>query len=178
MAEPIDFPFGLWTRVRRRKHKFNCIRQTAPTCQSWEDTLPPASKYDWTIRRRRRCALCQITLTTCYLWTRPLRQSHRYPSASSRILYCGHSTQYNHLVLITFPDAPRQCRNITYCSFVHRTSRHSYYDRYRSVTLWYSGLCCDTGIGLHGMLYRVTTKIQWLVINIDMTVVWTCNPAS
>jgi len=26
---------------------------------------------------RRRCALCQITLTTCYLWTRPLRQSHR-----------------------------------------------------------------------------------------------------
>jgi len=26
MAEPIDFPLGLWTRVRRRKHKFNRIR--------------------------------------------------------------------------------------------------------------------------------------------------------
>ena len=29
------------------------------------------------IHLRRRCALCQITLATCYLWTRPLRQSHR-----------------------------------------------------------------------------------------------------
>jgi len=27
MAEPIDLPFGLWTRVGRRKHKFNCIWQ-------------------------------------------------------------------------------------------------------------------------------------------------------
>jgi len=25
MAEPIDLPFGLWTRVGRRKHKFNHI---------------------------------------------------------------------------------------------------------------------------------------------------------
>jgi len=27
MAEPIDFPFGLWTRVGRRTHKFIGIRQ-------------------------------------------------------------------------------------------------------------------------------------------------------
>jgi len=27
MAEPIDLPFGLWTRVGRKKHKFNRIRQ-------------------------------------------------------------------------------------------------------------------------------------------------------
>jgi len=25
-AEPIDLPLGLWTRVGRRKHKFNRIR--------------------------------------------------------------------------------------------------------------------------------------------------------
>jgi len=31
-AEPIDLPFGLWTRVGRRKHKFNHIRQVAPMC--------------------------------------------------------------------------------------------------------------------------------------------------
>jgi len=31
-AEPVDLPFGLWTRVGRRKHKFNRIRQVAPTC--------------------------------------------------------------------------------------------------------------------------------------------------
>jgi len=27
MAEPIDLPFGLWTRVGRKKHKFYRIRQ-------------------------------------------------------------------------------------------------------------------------------------------------------
>ena len=30
MAEPTDLPFRLWTRVGRRKHKFNRIRQVAP----------------------------------------------------------------------------------------------------------------------------------------------------
>ena len=32
MAEPIDLPFGLWTRVGRRKHNFNHICQVAPMC--------------------------------------------------------------------------------------------------------------------------------------------------
>jgi len=31
-AEPIDFPFGLWTWVCRRKHMFNRIRQVAQMC--------------------------------------------------------------------------------------------------------------------------------------------------
>jgi len=31
-AEPIDLPFGLWTRLGRRKHKFNRVRQVAPMC--------------------------------------------------------------------------------------------------------------------------------------------------
>ena len=42
-----------------------------------EDTLLPLGECDWTIPLRWRCALCQITLITCYLWTRSLRQSHR-----------------------------------------------------------------------------------------------------
>jgi len=32
MAELIDLPFGLWTRVGQRKQKFNYIRQVAPMC--------------------------------------------------------------------------------------------------------------------------------------------------
>ena len=31
-VEPIELPFGLWTRVGQRKHKFNRIRQVAPMC--------------------------------------------------------------------------------------------------------------------------------------------------
>jgi len=31
-AEPIDLPFGLWTWVDQRKHRFNCIRQVEPVC--------------------------------------------------------------------------------------------------------------------------------------------------
>jgi len=31
-VESIDLPFGLWTRVGRRKHNFNRIRQVAPMC--------------------------------------------------------------------------------------------------------------------------------------------------
>jgi len=30
MAEPIEMPFGAWTRVDRRKQMFNRIRQVAP----------------------------------------------------------------------------------------------------------------------------------------------------
>jgi len=32
MAEPIDLPFGLWTRVGQRKHKFNRVCQVASMC--------------------------------------------------------------------------------------------------------------------------------------------------
>ena len=31
-AEPIEMPFGLWTRVGRRKQMFNRIRKVAPMC--------------------------------------------------------------------------------------------------------------------------------------------------
>jgi len=32
MAELVDLPFGLWTQVGRRKHKFSRIRQVEPMC--------------------------------------------------------------------------------------------------------------------------------------------------
>jgi len=37
-AEPIAWPFGLWTRVSQRKHYFIHIRQVAPNVA--DDTLP------------------------------------------------------------------------------------------------------------------------------------------
>jgi len=54
-AEPIDLPFGLWTRVDRRKH--------VPT---WEGTLAAPGEYDWTVHLQRQCGLMSNTLTT--LW--------------------------------------------------------------------------------------------------------------
>jgi len=95
-AEPIHLPFRLWTRVGRRMHRFNRIRHVAPMCPY----------------RRTRCRHLSNNIKPsvygndapcvklpCYLWTRRRRQSHRQPRASSRVLYCGHSTQYNRLVL-------------------------------------------------------------------------------
>jgi len=71
MAESIDVPFGLWTRVGRRKHKFNSSRQVAPMCPHrralmrahWinlaNTTEPSVFVGD--------ASLCEITLTTCSL---------------------------------------------------------------------------------------------------------------
>jgi len=67
-AETIDLTFGMWTRVGRRKHKFNRIRQVAPMC--------PYERAHWshlanTIEQSVWCgdaAICQITLTTCYYY--------------------------------------------------------------------------------------------------------------
>jgi len=62
-AEPIDLPFGLWTRVGRMKHTFNRIRQVAPMCphgiahNHWRHH--PVLGGD--------TVLCQITLTACLL---------------------------------------------------------------------------------------------------------------
>ena len=47
-AEPIDLPFGLWTRVGLRKHKFKSysLGGTIANVQSLEDTLRPPGEYD------------------------------------------------------------------------------------------------------------------------------------
>ena len=44
MDEPIDLQFGLWTRVGRKKHKFNRIRQVFYV-PSLERTLAPSGEY-------------------------------------------------------------------------------------------------------------------------------------
>jgi len=46
-AEPIQMPFGLWTRVGPRKHA--CIRQGC--------TLAPPGEYNWTVHVLQRCVL-------------------------------------------------------------------------------------------------------------------------
>jgi len=53
-TEPINLPFGLWTWVGRRKHKFSHIRQVMPMCPS---SIVFASWRQWTIRVRRCCGL-------------------------------------------------------------------------------------------------------------------------
>ena len=50
----------------------------------------------------------------CYLLPRPLRQSHRWASASRRILHCRHSTQYSHLVL--YWSSVKRLRVMLWCS--------------------------------------------------------------
>ena len=47
VVEPINWRFGLWTRVGQRKHKFNHIHQVASVCP----------QYHWTVHVRRRCGL-------------------------------------------------------------------------------------------------------------------------
>jgi len=66
LAEPIEVPFELWTRVGPRKHKFNRIRQVAPMCTHGKahlrhlaNTTEPSVCCD-------DAALSQIALTACY----------------------------------------------------------------------------------------------------------------
>ena len=72
-AEPIDLLFGLWTRVGRRKHKFNC--QVAPMCH-------PMWAHWCHLAKMTEPSVCggdavshQITLTTCFD-TVGLREGH------------------------------------------------------------------------------------------------------
>jgi len=71
MAEPVDLPFGLWTRVGQRMHKFSRIHQVVPMC--------PHGRAHWhhlaTMIELSMCggkvALCQITFTTWYYYYLP-----------------------------------------------------------------------------------------------------------
>jgi len=56
MAKPIEVPFGLWTRVNRRKHVL--LRGGAHWRHLANTTEPFVCGGD--------AALCQITFTTCY----------------------------------------------------------------------------------------------------------------
>jgi len=46
MAEPIEMPFGLWTQVGRRKHKFSRIRAGGANVPSQEGILSPPGEYN------------------------------------------------------------------------------------------------------------------------------------
>jgi len=78
MAEPIDLPFGLWTRVEgstsTTKHKFSHIRQVVRMCPDrrahWHhlaNTIEPFVCGDDAV-------LCEVTLTTCYCWYQERRE--------------------------------------------------------------------------------------------------------
>ena len=91
-AEPIHLPFRLWTRVGRRMHKFNrqCALMEGHVAVSCRITLNHPST-------------AAMRLTANYFdHLLSLDTSHRLLSASSRVLYCGHFTQYIHLVFSLF----------------------------------------------------------------------------
>jgi len=69
MAEPIEIPFGLWTWVGRRKHKFNRIRQVAPMCHHGRAHWREPVNTTVLLISEGNAALCQITLTTCYYYS-------------------------------------------------------------------------------------------------------------
>jgi len=67
MAELIDLQFGLWTLVSRRKHNSNRVRQVAPMCpDGMTHWLHLANMSEPSICGGD-AAVCQITLTTCFL---------------------------------------------------------------------------------------------------------------
>jgi len=93
--EPIDLPFGLWTQVGTSSIVFSRWHQCA--------IVGGHSAATWRIQLNHPSMVAMRFTSTYFdhlnnVWTRQLRQSHRQPSASSRILYCGHSTQYNYQV--------------------------------------------------------------------------------
>jgi len=67
--------FAVWVvgSIRPKDAQVQSYSAGDTNVPSWEDTLPPTGEYYWTIRVRRRCALREITFTTCNLWPRPLR---------------------------------------------------------------------------------------------------------
>jgi len=66
MAEPIDLPFGLWTRVDRGKHKFNRVRQVTPMCPRGRVHCRNLANTIELFVCGGDAALCQITLITYY----------------------------------------------------------------------------------------------------------------
>jgi len=81
-AEPVDLPFGLWTRVGRRKHKFNRIHQVAPMRPHgrahWRhlaNTIEPPiccgdAVLSTNIRVSKHSTGCQTGWTTCCMFIR------------------------------------------------------------------------------------------------------------
>jgi len=61
-------PFGLWIRVGQRMYKFNRIRQVAPMCPHRMAHLRHLANMIETSVCGGDAALCQTTLTTCFLF--------------------------------------------------------------------------------------------------------------
>ena len=64
-AEPIYLPFGLWTRVGQRKHKFNAIYQVALMCSQGRAYWRHLANTIQSSVCDGDAVSCQITLTTC-----------------------------------------------------------------------------------------------------------------
>jgi len=75
MAEPIDLPFALWTRMGQRKHKFNRICQVAPMCPCERAHSRHLTNMIELSIFGGDAHLYQLTLTTCFLLAERLQYS-------------------------------------------------------------------------------------------------------
>jgi len=105
-AEPIDLPFELWTRVGRRKHKFDRIHQVAPMCpHMWAHWCHLANMIEPSICSSN-AVLCQITLTTCLI----LFPHHYYHCFNGHVslllLYYTVSLSFSKILLLIGHIAP------------------------------------------------------------------------
>jgi len=98
-------PFGLWTRVGRRKHEFTCIRQVAPMCPHGKEHCPPMSSDDmgghigstWRIRLNRPSAVAMQSYVKV-LW--PLVKELETPLyRKTDIVSCKQWLSIRHLLL-------------------------------------------------------------------------------
>ena len=65
-AEPIDLPFGLCTRVGRRKHRFNRVHHVAPMC--------PHGRAHW----RHLANMIEVELPSAHRSLQPKREIDRF----------------------------------------------------------------------------------------------------
>jgi len=75
-AEPIDLPFGLWTQMGRRMHKFNRIRQLASICPHGSTHCRHLANTNEPSVYGGDAPYVKL-LWSCYLWPHPHRLSHR-----------------------------------------------------------------------------------------------------
>jgi len=90
-AEHVEMPFGLWTRVGRKKQEFNRIRHVAPVCTI---SIVFARLRLRQCRRRHSAASCAKTAEPIDLrfglWTRVGSRKHKFNHISQVAPMCPH----------------------------------------------------------------------------------------
>jgi len=112
MAEPIEMPFGLWTRVGPRKHVLGGMH----TAATWQ--IPLNRLFAATMP-----SFCQITLTTCYDLYRACMDERKNILSLSRKMSARMLLRYSILeAYLLEPEDQRHCQ-IKYSSGVRKNHK-------------------------------------------------------